>query len=56
MKKLEMKQMEYLQGGYDHAKCMMAVGLGAVMGGMVFGAAGFVINGAWNYYMNPACN
>ena len=54
MKKLELNQMESLEGGLS-AVCKAEIGLSAVVGGMLGGPWGYVIGGAWGYYMSPKC-
>jgi hypothetical protein len=55
MKKLELNQMEDLEGGMSSG-CSGDVGLSAVVGGMIAGPWGYVIGGAWAYYISPKCN
>ena len=53
MNKLDLKQMEKLQGGREvDAKCRMGVGLSAMIGGILFGPFGYIAGAAYGYYMN----
>lgn len=50
MKKLDLKQMEKLQGGEVDVKCRMGVGLSAMLGGILFGPLGYIAGAAYGYY------
>ncbi|WP_294305016.1 hypothetical protein [uncultured Chryseobacterium sp.] len=59
MKKLNVSQMENLQGGDEISRlsteCLASMGLSAVAGGMIAGPWGYAIGAASAYIWNPKC-
>ena len=54
MKKLELNQMENLEGGLSPA-CKAEMGLGAVFGGIVGGPWGYAIGLTAGYFLSDKC-
>ncbi len=55
MKKMELSQMENLQGGELSPECKAEIGLSAVVGGMLGGPWGYVIGGVSGYLLSDKC-
>lgn len=55
MKKLNVSQMENLQGKGLSPKCLASMGLSGVAGGMIAGPWGYAIGVASAYIWNPDC-
>lgn len=54
MKKLQVNQMENLEGGLSPA-CKAEMGLGAVFGGIVGGPWGYAIGMTAGYFLSDKC-
>ena len=55
MKKLNVSQMENVQGSGLSPKCLASMGLSGVAGGMIAGPWGYAIGAAGAYFWNPDC-
>ncbi|WP_162033241.1 hypothetical protein [Chryseobacterium potabilaquae] len=55
MKKLNISQMENLQGNGLPPKCLASMGLSGVACSMIAGPWGYAIGAAGAYFWNPDC-